>query len=319
MDQALDLTVVMYHYVRDPGDEAEAGSGIPGLPTAAFEAQLDLLTDIYTLVDWPAVRAHLQGKGELPARACLLTFDDGVCDHYLNVFPRLRARGLSGLFFALARPEGAGLTRPHQMHFLIAALGVDQFRARLEAMLEPAARARLTATAAAYVAGPFDFARDNPVEAWRLALQREAEAEAAPAIRQLTAEHIGQDEEIAARFFLSPTQTAEMLAGGMHIGGHSQSHPWLDFVDDETLAQEAATSAAWLARLAPGPFAFAYPYGGFDDRTPGAMARAGFCAAFTTRAQVQHTSTFHIGRLDGEWLPPAGSGDAAFLLEPRYA
>ena len=35
------LTAMMYHYVRDPGDEAEAGSGIPGLPVARFEAQLD--------------------------------------------------------------------------------------------------------------------------------------------------------------------------------------------------------------------------------------------------------------------------------------
>jgi len=319
MDRPLDLTVVMYHYVRDPGDAAEAGSGIPGLPTALFDAQLDLLAERYTLVDWPAVRAHLLGEAALPPRACALTFDDGVSDHYLNVFPRLRARGLSGLFFALARQEGAGLPLPHQLHFLIAALGFDGFRERLEARLDAAARQRLAAISAAHLAGPFTFARDNPTEAFRVTLQRELAREAAPALAQLFAAHIGPELEVADRLFLSPAQAREMLAGGMHFGGHSATHPWLDFLDDTALAREASASAAWLARLAPGPFAFAYPFGGFDERTPAALARAGFCAAFTTRAQVRHASPFHIGRLDGEWLPPAGEGDAVFLLEARHA
>jgi len=319
MDQPLELTVVMYHYVRDPGDAAETGSGIPGLPTAHFDAQLDLLADRYTIVDWPTVRAHLLGQAALPPRACTLTFDDGLCDHYLNVFPRLRARGLSGLFFALARPRGAGLPLPHQLHFLIAALGVDQFRERLEAALDPATRQHLAAASTAYLTGPFAFARGNPPEAFRVTLQRELAKDAAPAIGQLFAAHIGPERNVTERLFLLPAQVREMLAGGMHFGGHSATHPWLDFADDDALAREAAGSADWLAGLAPGPFAFAYPFGGFDERTPAALARAGFCAAFTTRAQVRHGSAFHIGRLDGEWLPPAGEGDAAFLLEARHA
>ena len=34
---ALELTVWMYHYVRDPGDAAEAGTGIPGLPPSLLD------------------------------------------------------------------------------------------------------------------------------------------------------------------------------------------------------------------------------------------------------------------------------------------
>ena len=36
MNAPLEITVMMYHYVRDPGDEAEAGSGIPGMSVKAF-------------------------------------------------------------------------------------------------------------------------------------------------------------------------------------------------------------------------------------------------------------------------------------------
>jgi hypothetical protein len=95
------------------------------------------------------------------------------------------------------------------------------------------------------------------------------------------------------------------------LGGHSRTHPWLDWVGDDLLAAEAAASAAWLQTFTPGPWAFAYPFGGFDARTPGALARAGFCAAFTTQPQVRHVSPFHIGRLDGEALPLALVDEAA--------
>src|SRR5919202_5712669 len=102
------LTVMMYHYVRDPGDAAEAGSGIPGMPVSEFEAQLDHLMREYAMIAWPEMRDYLVANEPLPERACLLTFDDGVSDHYLNVFPALQRRGLSGLFFALARSGEAG-------------------------------------------------------------------------------------------------------------------------------------------------------------------------------------------------------------------
>jgi peptidoglycan/xylan/chitin deacetylase (PgdA/CDA1 family) len=308
----LELTVLMYHYVRDPGDAAEAGSGIAGLSTAQFETQIDWLARRYELVGWPEVRGHLLGGRRLPPNAGLLTFDDGVCDHYLNVFPRLKARGLSGLFFALARPPGAGLALGHQLHWLLAALGPQRLREAVEAALDEALQQRLEASIAAYEAGALACARDNPTEAFKAALQREFCAKAEPILRRLLAEHIGPERELAARFYLSAEQAAEMRAGGMHLGGHSQTHPWLDFVDDEVLRREAEASAGWLEQLAPGPHAFAYPFGGFDTRTPRALAAAGFCAAFTTRAQARHESAFHIGRLDGEALPPAGAADAAW-------
>ena len=105
------LTTLMYHYVREPGDHAQAESGILGLSPERFEAQIDYLTRHYEMIAWPDLRANLLGQRELPRNACLLTFDDGVSDHYLNVFPILRERGLSGLFFVLARGgqrHGAG-------------------------------------------------------------------------------------------------------------------------------------------------------------------------------------------------------------------
>src|SRR5574342_1272134 len=123
MKQSLELTVMMYHYVRDPGDPAESASGIPGMPTRAFEHQLDQLSEQHTFVTWDEVRQTIQENEPLPVSPCLLTFDDGVIDHYVNVFRILKGRNLSGLFFALDRSDSDQLVLAHKIHFLLARLG----------------------------------------------------------------------------------------------------------------------------------------------------------------------------------------------------
>ncbi len=298
MTAAFDLTVLMYHYVRDPGDQSEAGTGIPGLPTAAFEAQLAEVRRAYNPVAWPAVQAHLAGEAPLPPRACLITFDDGLRDHYENVFPRLQAAGLSGLFFALARRPGDGLTLPHRIHFLLPRLGLNGLRAALVALLPPADVAAFRAAEAHYAT-----LWSDPVDALKTALQRDLAAAVAEPLRFLMAHHIGQENRLADAYYVNAAQVEAMLAGGMHFGGHSLTHPWLDWLPSDEASAEVGASATWLSRLAAGPWSFAYPFGGFDERTPGLLAAAGYGAAFTTRAQTRHTSPFHIGRYDGESLP----------------
>jgi peptidoglycan/xylan/chitin deacetylase (PgdA/CDA1 family) len=111
---------------------------------------------------------------------------------------------------------------------------------------------------------------------------------------------------------LTAEQITEMAARGMHFGGHSRSHPWLDYISAERQREEVAASAAWLGRVEAGPWAFAYPYGGIGADTPGLAQAGGFAAAFTTRTQTTHTDPYWIGRIDGEeWVPGQGNGKAA--------
>ena len=113
MNGPLELTALMYHYIRDPGDVADNGSGIPGMSVNAFEMQLDELSKEHTFVTWQDVQMALQGERGLPNSACLLTFDDGMRDHYLNAFKVLQDRKLSGLFFILDRSKEGGLVLGH--------------------------------------------------------------------------------------------------------------------------------------------------------------------------------------------------------------
>lgn len=296
----LDLTVLMYHYVRDPGDAAEGGSGIPGLSRATFAAQLDELMRHFTFITWPGLRHCLLEQHPLPPNPALLTFDDGVRDHYLNVFPALCARGLSGLFFAVAREPRNGHPLPLKLHFLLAALGPAGLRAALWPRLSAAQQARYAAAEQGYaLRWP-----DDKANSLKGCLQRELNPELNDVLSFLYAAHVGDEHADAERYYLTTEQMREMAASGMHFGGHSRSHPWFDFIDGQQREAEIAASGRWLSNVEPGPWAFAYPYGGLHPDVPARLQAHGFAAAFTTRAQRLHTDRYYLGRFDGEETLP---------------
>ena len=306
MNQPLELTVMMYHYIRDPGDAAEAGSDIPGMPVKAFESQLDELSQQHTFVTWPDVLGALQGQKTLPDSACLLTFDDGVRDHYVNVFRVLHDRGLSGLFFALDRLEVDGLTLAHKIHFLLAKLGFKRLRESIWEGLSLAGREKFTQAESKYQWKYPPVSNNGQINLLKAVLQRDLSAEADHILSRLFEMHLGSENETARDYYLSAEQIREMIAGGMHFGGHSRSHPWFDWIDREARIAEIKASAEWLQQFEPGPWAFAYPYGGVSEDSPQLLKAHGFAAAFTTKARLRHADPYFIGRLDGEEIAQDG-------------
>ena len=298
----LELTAWMYHYVRDPGDAAEAGSGVAGLSVARFEAQVDEMARHNQMLTWPEVRAGVLDGRDLPPDGTLLTFDDGLCDHYLNVYPILKKRGLSGLFFGLARAPGSGLALGHKIHYLLAALGLTGLQSQLLARLSAEQQNQFRQVEARNRARFDPATPEGAIDLFKSVVQRELSAPSETVLSDLIAEQVGDEVALATALYLQPEQIREMAAGGMHFGGHSFSHPWFDFIDVNQQAQEIDASAVWLAGIEPGPWAFAYPYGGLNPQAPPLLAKHGFVAAFTTQPRLTHPDPFYIGRLDGETL-----------------
>lgn len=310
MNYPLDLTVMMYHYVRDLGDSAEGGSGILGMPTKAFEMQLAELSREHTFVTWQDVRMALEENKPLPSSACLLTFDDGIRDHYINIFRILHDRNLSGLFFVLDRFEESGLILGHKIHFLLAKLGSPELREAVWERLNPAQREQFKQAENRYQPQYPDTSTDSRINLLKAVLQRDMSIEVNRLLSDLFEMYVGSENEIARNFYLNLEQIREMCAGGMYFGGHSHNHPWFDWIDADTRTAEVKASVQWLQQFEPGPWAFAYPYGGLSDDSPHILRKHGFVAAFTTKTQLTHSDPHYIGRLDGEELAREGQGDA---------
>jgi len=310
MNQSFDLTVMMYHYVWDLGDNAEAGSGIPGMSVKMFEKQLDTLSQQHNFVTWPDVRMALQEHKPLPSSTCLLTFDDGVLDHYINVFRILRDRNISGLFFVLDRLADDGLVLAHKIHFLLAKLGLPELREVVWEKLNPEQRQLFIQAENRYQVKYPATTLDNQINLLKAVLQRDLSTEVNMLLSDLFEMHVGSESETARNYYLNLSQIREMCAGGMHFGGHSHNHPWFDWIDAEARTAEIKASAEWLEQFEPGPWAFAYPYGGLSDDSPDILKKHGFVAAFTTKTQLTHSNPYFIGRLDGEEMVQNGQGYA---------
>jgi hypothetical protein len=140
---------------------------------------------------------------------------------------------------------------------------------------------------------------DDPDDVWKRPLQRELADVAGPILASLVDATVGPEAEVADALHLSPRQLDDLVTAGMTLGGHGREHRWLDAVDEMTRRSEIAASAAVLADYGPGPWPFAYPYGGLPSSPRSLLSSAGFAAAFTTVSE-QRSDRYRIGRADGD-------------------
>lgn len=97
------LLVLSYHDIRD--DVAPKGDPDPyAVSTVNFAMHLDWLrAHGYVPISAQAVRDARAGRRALPARAVLLTFDDGLRSTYTHAFPLLRSYGYPALVAVVTR------------------------------------------------------------------------------------------------------------------------------------------------------------------------------------------------------------------------
>ena len=98
------MIIIGYHYVREYSSFYSNSCGIRFLHIQDFKKQLDFFKSNYYLPSVDEFIAYSQGKIELDSKSLLLTFDDGLVDHYKYVFPELVNRNMWGIFFVPANP-----------------------------------------------------------------------------------------------------------------------------------------------------------------------------------------------------------------------
>ena len=95
-----ELCVVTYHGVLPSGYQSKDPALDGSLVTAeSLRRQLRLLKSSYNVVSAADILQWLERNQKLPARAVLLTCDDGLQNTLTDMAPVLREEGLSCLFF----------------------------------------------------------------------------------------------------------------------------------------------------------------------------------------------------------------------------
>src|SRR5690242_20363329 len=93
------LHIVMYHYVRDLARTPYPR--IKGMLLDDFERQVRMLASDFEMATLETALAYVAGSYQPRRPLCLLTFDDGLKEHYREVTPILNRLGIEGIFHVI--------------------------------------------------------------------------------------------------------------------------------------------------------------------------------------------------------------------------
>lgn len=257
---------VFTRYARGPAVLAHHGIVDP----EGFAAQLDFLIERYRPIAPSDLVGALDGRGVLPPRAVLITFDDADPTHLERALPLLRKRGLSALAFVVAGVLDTD--RPFWWHEAEALHARGGQASALPDVRTPSALVRR-------LKGLRNAERER-------ALRELRATAAAPAPR---AAQLGRDD------------LKTLAAGGIEIGNHSLTHPILSHCPPAEARREVTEAHDRLtAAVGQPPRFFAYPNGDSDPTAEESLQRLGYRAAFLfdhRRARWPPRAPFRISRL----------------------
>lgn len=298
--------VVFYHYVR-PG---AAGAGIRGLTPERFRVQLDAIQDAADIITYEELSAALDAGRDFGRPVALLTFDDGVTDHRDVVWPELRARGLSGVFFVNggALDDPPALMNVHRTHLLLDTLGAAGVQRELGAWMQKHDTRE--------VSSPDLYRYDADAEqVVKRLLNYELPYDVLDeALEALVATHLGDAVSTARAFYLTAADVRRMAEEGATFGWHTARHRVLSRLDEAGQRAELAGGVEQIRDLTgQRAVPFCYPYGHrltYDRVTLGLLAELGYDAAFNTvRAPLRPSTAarFELPRYDTRDLTPEGA------------
>lgn len=308
--------VIMYHYVHGRTRGAagtadftlrgfDASPGVCGLTSRDFQLQLDRLCALMEPIDWPTMYAWRNGRGSIPDRCFLLTFDDGLADHAATVLPILERRSLRGVFFIPGVILSAQrMLSAHAIHLLLSTLDERTFERELISYLATHGDGRTDWLASVDMAAARAlYHYESPLRArlkYLLTFTLPIDLRVA-AVDALFDRHVGSPARWAEHWYLGWDDLIKMRSAGHTIGGHSFGHePYNRLTPAERREDMRQVAAILRNGLGPGIHPFSYPYGRFDDDACRDCRDAGFAQAFTTDSRwvTKHSDLFQLPRVD---------------------
>ena len=260
------MKAIMYHYVRPVPQD---------LPFFRY-LHLD---NFRRQLDWFAEGSSYPSRDDFFRRVeegragggVVLTFDDGLSDHYDYVLPELVRRGLWAIFYVpTGMYETGKLLDVHRIHLILGRFGGTHAMARLTALL----RDDMLSHAHVDEFHRHTYTRqDNNADTdlFKRTLNYFISYEYRETLLdELMADFLeGRSEaDLVASFYARPEQLRRMHDAGMEIGSHSVNHFVMSKLDTATQKSEISGSFNALSAILDAPVrTFCYPYGGFHSFT----------------------------------------------------
>lgn len=308
------VTIVMYHYARDFRNSRFPK--LKGLNIDQFKKQVDFLLENFNIVTMEEVLHSISStqNNELAENAALLTFDDGYVDHYTNVFPILKNRGIQGSFFVSAKPlvENKVLD-VNKIHYLLATVDsnvlLDNIFFILNRYRYQGVSIESNEVLYEQYSGVSRFDTKEVIFIKKL-LQFGLEPELRNlVIQELFHKYIDMSEEaLSKEWYLNWEQICCMKDAGMFFGLHGYEHFWLGEESEEMMQKDIERALDYFdGIIEKNCWVMNYPYGSYNDKVIKFIKSRNCKLGLTTNvriADIKKDDIFELPRLDTNDLPP---------------
>lgn len=301
----MPITGVMYHYVRPVED-----SKLRYLSVDDFEKQLEFLNQnigpIITKNQWE------DAKLGRPIDGVLLTFDDGLKDHYRYVLPILLKNSYYGIFFICSNPliKKSGLL-VNLTHYLLSLNQNDTLLKYLEENVPRLIFENLTIEPAssAYIGKQGDR---NEILIKKLINYCHGNIELYPIIKCAWDKFSDLSwSDFSKEWYMSKDEISELLNANLDIGSHSCSHTLLSSLSDDQVFAELSESKSLLENLTGSKInEFCFPYGrkkSYNYKVLNLVERSNYQVAHDVSPREMtdsdFTSKFTLPRFDCNLFP----------------
>lgn len=311
-----EVTVVMYHYVRDLKNSRYPN--IKGLDIEKFKKQIKFFKENYNFVRIEDLIEYYKNskEKELPEKAILLTFDDGYKDHYTYVLPVLLENNIQGSFYIPTKCfQDKKVLDVNKIHFILESC-IDEEEKILKEMEEYLKKNKDSRISLSYDDYFKEYAVDSRFDKkevifikrmLQVVLPEDYRKKLVDILFKKYVCTIG-DKIISERAFweelyLTPEQIRMMEKLGMHIGFHSHDHVWLNSLSKEEQEFQIKSSIDYFKEIGvkTEKMTLSYPYGGYNEESVELIKKYGIPLAFTTKvavADLNKDEDYALPRLD---------------------
>lgn len=294
----------MYHYVRDV--EGTQFPQIHARKLNEFEYQIEHLVSHYKIISLDRTSEHLE---LVDPSVAFLTFDDGLRDHFTNVFGNLKKNGIPATFFVSSAPLiSPKVLDVHKIQLLLGSQKIDSLYEDLRNLVGN--RVIKSYEESGAIQSDTQRFDESKVVLLKRLLQRDLDSD----IRSEILEKIfskyfyGEEAALSKNLYMSLDELKSMKLAGMNIGNHTHSHYWLGYLEEDAfvgeieLAEEILMSEGLMDENFK---TIAYPYGNSNEVVRNYLSEKNYKFGFTTVPSIWEVnqSFLSIPRLDTNDVP----------------
>jgi peptidoglycan/xylan/chitin deacetylase (PgdA/CDA1 family) len=284
------IRAIMYHYVRPVDNEFPY---LKYLSIQKFEKQLDYFEKKFGFVRKEDFENFINNS-ESDCSGIVLTFDDGLKDHYDYVFPILKRRGLWGIFYISSAPlRSKKMLDVHKIHALIGKFGGIKVSNSLSGfILDEMISNQFVQDfdEKVYVSQENDLATERVKKILNYLVSEEYKP---LLINKLMRYFFSKNDEenLINQYYMNVQEIGELNNHGMMIGSHTDSHHVMSKLTKSQQEEEIRGSFKVLDEMIDQQNlkTFCYPYGGrhsFTKLTENLLKKYSVDFSFSVEAEI---------------------------------